>query len=315
MSIFRSQLSRAINRHICSAENEENKSYICVRQLDSAILELMDKLPWYFQLGGDGQLPRVHEPLGEVITWQHHILRTFIGTQRIRIHHPFILSQPGCWETCANAAENTLAVYRAQRQGKAVTSQQKFFPQAYQMFSVAISLTTLLMVEGSFPTPNIYQEIKDIAGDLKGLEDQGCAVPIAAIGRQVLLKLCQLCEKETTPSTDSPEMTNPITSGASQVLSGHHAAGLHAQRQTYHRDEVLLDVAPSAEVPIPYNGFGMTPDSDGVILTDTDFTTRSLLDIAWGAMPSEFDWSLFLEDLNSSDILRHCPLSRYSAID
>ncbi|RFU74611.1 transcription factor [Trichoderma arundinaceum] len=310
MSIFRSQFSRTINRHICSAENEENKSYEVIQRLDADILDLMDKLPWYFRLGKDDQLPRIREPLCEVITWQHHILRTFIGTQRIRMHHPFILSHEDCWKNCAGAAENTLAVYRALRRGRAVTSQQKFFPQAYQIFSVAVSLTTLLMLEELFPTPNIYQEIKDIAGDLKALENQGCAVPIATFGRQVLLKLFELYEKGAVTNMNSPSReAESLASDISSILNGSQPSGMCVERQAYHNEDSLMNAMPNAQ--IPYHGIGITASKEGMTLRDTDFTTRSLLDIAWGAMPSEFDWSLFLEDLNNSEMLRNYPSSKY----
>lgn len=314
MSICRSQLSRTINRHICFAENTQNKSYEYIQKMDLDILDQMDKLPWYFQIDNDGQLPQLHEPLCEVITWQHHILRTFIGTQRIRMHHPFILSQEDCWKNCVNAAENTLTVYRALRKGTSVTSQQKFFPQAYQIFSVAVSLTTLFMLEGPFPTPNIYGEMKDIANDLKALEDQGCAVPIATFGRQVLLKLFELCEKGAATSSNTPsQVGESLTSEISTIVSGTQTAGVCIERQTYPCDGSLVNIMPSAQ--IPFQEIGMSIGREGVALAEnTDFTTRSLLDIAWGAMPSEFDWSLFLEDLNNSEMLRNYPSSRYSEI-
>jgi hypothetical protein len=169
------------------------------------------------------------------------------------------------------------------------------------------------MVEGPFPTPNIYEEIKDIAGDLKALEDQGCAVPIATFGRQVLLKLFELCEKEASTKANTPSRgTESLDSEISTILGGNQAATVCMDRQAYHCDDMLVNTLPSAS--IPYHGIEMTMNGEGMMQSDMEFTTKSLLDIAWGAMPSEFDWSLFLEDLNNPETLKDYPSSRYSVI-
>ncbi|KAK5996919.1 Agnestins biosynthesis cluster transcription factor AgnL11-like protein [Cladobotryum mycophilum] len=204
MNIFRAQFFRLVNHHLSSSGSDATRCYEAVRQLDNKILSLLSTFPWYLQLDTNGRPPRISQPFGQVLTWQHHILRTCISTQRIRMYRPFLSHRIGeAWENCVDAARDTLTVYGTLRGSiRSPTSQQKFFPQAYQIFSVAVTVSALLLIEGSLPIAKVYQQIKDMANDLGALQDHGCTSPVASHGRQVLLQILKMCDKRASTSAE-----------------------------------------------------------------------------------------------------------------
>src|SRR5690348_14316989 len=113
------------------------------------------------------------------------------------MYRPFLSDHNStAFHNCTKAIEDALAVYRTLRGNKGMRTQQKFYPQAYQIFSVAVTMATLLLVEGTIPNSAQSRiEIQKMASDLGLLEAQACPVPVAANGRKVLLKMLSFFEQ------------------------------------------------------------------------------------------------------------------------
>ena len=243
MNIFRAQIFQLLNQHLCSWDEPSLRTYDHVRQLDIDILRVMDGIPAYFQLDDNRNPPPVYAGY-EFLTWQNHILRTCVSTQRIRMYRPFLStreSEP--WSRCAGAAEDALAVYRTLRKDPSPSSWQKFFAQAYQVFSVAVTVAALLLVEGDLPIPNANQQIHDMTSDLKMLDEQGCSVLIATQGRQVLLKMLSMCKDRVG---SSPADAQRLVPDISIILGGEQAAKEYMDRLATQRN--VIHPAPSPPV-------------------------------------------------------------------
>lgn len=230
LNIFRARFFKLMNSHICYGHPNGSNSYEAIRKLDDEVLNITRSYPWFFQLDQEGRPPPLPHPMGEIITWQNHIIRTCISTQRIRMYRPFISHRIGdSWAKCTEAAEDAMAVYRTLRRNKSSTSLQKFLPQAYQVFSVAVTVTALLLVEGSLPIPNVWQQIRNMADDLKILEDEGAVSPVASRGRQVLTKMLSLVDMGNN-GAPVPELTDDLVSDIGFIFGGEEAAQTYLHR-------------------------------------------------------------------------------------
>lgn len=230
LNIFRARFFKLMNNHICYRNPNDGDSYEAICKLDDEVLNITRSYPWFFQLDQEGRPPPLPHPMAEILTWQNHIIRTCISTQRIRMYRPFISHRIGdSWAKCIEAAEDAMAVYRTLRWNKSSTSLQKFLPQAYQMFSVAVTVTALLLVEGSLPIPNVWQQIRNMADDLKILEDEGCVSPVASRGRQVLTKMLSLVEMGNN-GAPVPEDTEDLVADIGFIFGGEQAAQAYLQR-------------------------------------------------------------------------------------
>lgn len=184
---------------------------------------MMDNLPWYFQTNGQS-LPAGYE----FVKWQHHILRTCVSTQRIRMYKPFLASRISeSWKSCAEAAKDALAVYREIRLESSPAYRQKFLPQAYQIFSVAVTLAALLLVERSQPFPDALEWLQNLASDLQEVEKQGCTAPVALHGRTVLLNMLSYYEHRR-PYT--PRDAENLVSDISIILGGEQPTRAYLNR-------------------------------------------------------------------------------------
>ncbi|RVX67764.1 hypothetical protein B0A52_07887 [Exophiala mesophila] len=213
MNIYRAQVFQLINNALMS-EPDQLQSYEAVVGLDRQLRDLMEQLPWYFQLDNQGN-PKLFSGNFEFLSWQHHILRTCVSTQQVRMYRAFLSdSSKRAQLNCARAVEDALAVYRSMRSAKSFQAQQKFFPQAYQVFSVAVTLVTLLLVErASVPDPAAARrDVETMAADLALLEAQECGVPVAVNGRKVLLTMLSLLEQGEQCSPDDTERLVPSIS-------------------------------------------------------------------------------------------------------
>ena len=227
MNIFKIRVFQIYNRHFHdSSPFSEERTYDRVCQIDSDVFALITELPWYFQLQ-DGELQHVPDPLKETLTWQHHILRTLINTQRIRMFKFFLHNRIGdAWNNCVSACVDAMTVYDTLRQDVSPTSHSKFLPQAYQIFSVAVTVATMFLVEGHLPVPNVLQRITDMAEDLQILETQGCPVPIATNGRRVLLRLLELCNRRAEDLTAHAEAQR-LVPDISIILGGERSTSAY----------------------------------------------------------------------------------------
>jgi hypothetical protein len=97
------------------------------------------------------------------------------------------------------------------------------------VFSVAVTVTALLLVEGSLPIANVWQQIRNMADDLKILEDEGCVSPVASRGRQVLTKMLSLADLVNS-GAPVPEVTDDLVSGIGFIFGGEEAAQTYLQR-------------------------------------------------------------------------------------
>ncbi|UKZ80391.1 hypothetical protein TrVFT333_008150 [Trichoderma virens FT-333] len=211
LNIYRARFFKLMNHHLCQSNADDPHSYDTICQLDEEVLKITRTYPWFYQLDQDCRPPPLPQPVGEILTWQNHIIRTCISTQRIRMYRPFLSPRIGdSWAKCIEAAEDAMVVYRTIRTNRSITSLQKFLPQAYQIFSVAVTVTALLLVEGSLPILNVRQQIRDMAEDLQILEVQGCVSPVASRGRQVLLKMLSLVDMGNNGPSPSDQDTDSL---------------------------------------------------------------------------------------------------------
>lgn len=226
MNIYRAKIFQIINKLLVS-DPIQFKSLDVMIQLDSQLLDVMEKLPWYFQLDADGkakQFPASYD----FLIWQHHILRTCVSTQRIRMYRPFLADQTSiAWTNCLTAVEDAMAVYRTLRENKSLGMQQKFFPQAYQVFSVAVTMVTILLVERSMPHFSRFKrDVETMAADLGLVDEQACPVPVAADGRKVLLKMLALLDQGC-----SPEDAEGLVPNISSVIGGENTTRAYLGRR------------------------------------------------------------------------------------
>lgn len=349
MNIFRATLFRMLNHDYFQREADSSSSehegsaddvardrswkrenaYKNVVALDEKVLNLMAGLPWYFQLDDEGRPPRLPEPLGERLVWQQYILRTCVNTQRVRMYRQFLHPRTGmAWENCVSAVQDSMLAYRSLPLQITQSSRQKFLPQAYQVFSVAVTAVALLLVEGSLPIPDVYQQIRNMAKDLGMLERQGCRVPIAIHGRRVLRKMLELCEaRATTMTSTSPEEAQTLVPDISIILGGERVTRAYMNRlqepsppegaavcaipsqaigavlETWEPDEVAYQEANPPRA-------GHEQSSDVGSLTRADFrpdqTTESwhLLDgVGPEAMEGDLDPALFVQDASLMGLL------------
>uniref|UniRef100_A0A0B7JZC1 Uncharacterized protein n=1 Tax=Bionectria ochroleuca TaxID=29856 RepID=A0A0B7JZC1_BIOOC len=304
MNIYRAQVFRILNRHWCATHGDCLQSIEGIRRLDSEIVELVTQLPWYFQLDEDGNPPRLSEALREILTWQHHILRTCVSTQRIRMYRPFLASRvENAWENVVKAAEDALAVYRTLRLDGTTTSRQKFSTQAYQVFSVAVTVAALLLVEGSLPIPDAYNLIKDMAMDLRLLENQGCLVPVATHGHQVLLKMLTFFDRRWADPV-SPEDAKRLVPDISTILGGESTTRAYMDRlssQAQQRTPTRTISAVGQQIAAgDVEEIRAVNNESGNQAEETGITPESLMDTSCGGM---IDPEFFMENIRPLGLL------------
>jgi hypothetical protein len=158
------------------------------------------------------------------------------------MYRPFLAADvEGARDRCVKAALDAVAVYRSLRQDIAQTSWYKFLPQAYQIFSVAVTMAALFLVEGNIHMPSLYEAVKDMATDLQILDHQGCHIlPVAMQGRKLLLKLLSLVEMRSS-GVASPEEAQSLVSQMSCIMGGGRTTREYMSRLTD-------DPSPAAQV-------------------------------------------------------------------
>ncbi|KAI1620036.1 fungal-specific transcription factor domain-containing protein [Exophiala viscosa] len=231
MNIYRARVFQLINKALVSNPSQF-RSYKFIVDLDRELLRVMEKLPWYSKLDTDRKV-KLFPGAYDFLPWENHILRTCVSTQRIRMYRPFLADQSNnAFNECLAAVEDALLVYRTLRDDKSMRSQQKFYPQAYQIFSVAVTLAALLLVERIIPQAAQFRvDVQTMATDLKVLEDQASPVPVAANGHRVLLKMMELFEQG---DTCSPEDTERLVPDISIILGGESSTRAYLGRRVCH---------------------------------------------------------------------------------
>ncbi|KAJ9634999.1 hypothetical protein H2204_005954 [Knufia peltigerae] len=228
MNIYRARIFRLLNRALVIGPSQL-QSYNSVVEIDRKLLKIIDELPWYFQLDHE-EKAKTFSAAHEFLTWQNHILRTCVSTQRVRMYRPFLDSVTSAFDTCIGAVEDALATYRTLRRNEPIVTQQKFYPQAYQIFSVAVTLATLLLVERTVPNAARFRvDVHNMADDLGLLEAQACPVPVAVNGHNVLLKILSLFEQG---ESCSPEDAERLVPDISIILGGENTTRAYLRRRT-----------------------------------------------------------------------------------
>ena len=229
--IFRARLFQMLMHHYHkSSPFSEHRSYNDACDIDADLLSFLQDLTCYFQVKEGGSFPQLPEPLAEVISWQHHILRTCVSIHRVRIYRPFLGEKRGePWLRCMEACADALLVYNTLRQNKSASSHHKFSSQAYQIFSVSVTIATLLLVEGQIPVPDAREKILEMAEDLKTLDYHGCDIPIAANGRKVVLRLLEMCDLRAAGSASS-EDADQVIPHISGILGGEKHTSTYMRR-------------------------------------------------------------------------------------
>jgi hypothetical protein len=298
-NILRARVFQLLNLHYHGDDNCNNPTaspYGRIRNIDEKIDHLLQSLPWYFQLNDQGQPMQLPEAVHEVVTWQHHIIRTCICTQRIRMYRPFLgAGIDGARDTCVKAAVDAVSVYKALRQDISEAFWLKFLPQAYQIFSVAVTVAALFLVEGNLEVPDLYESMKDMVMDLQVVERRGCQVPVTIQGRKILLRMMSLIDTRNR-SVPSPEEAHSLVPQISVVMGGERTTREYMNRlgDAPANNEM---VTPASTGPPDHDHW---QDAQGNVEAGTSSTRRDsdeldnswmtpLLDLSFSDMEMGFD--------------------------
>ena len=184
--------------------------YDFVKNIDSEILRIIDTFPWFFDARNSHRWIEVPSEL-ENIHWQSHLLHTSVCMHRIRIHRPFLHPLVGdAWNVTLAAAEDALSVYRTLRinGSQCLGKHMRSGVQMHQIFSVAVTLAILLLVEQPDPSPQtnaIRESIELVISDLDVLAVKE-SIPSAAEESRIIRGILEMYDWP-----DKPEAGDLIT--------------------------------------------------------------------------------------------------------
>ncbi|OAA61457.1 Transcription factor [Cordyceps fumosorosea ARSEF 2679] len=257
LKVHMAQLFQLINKRVCSGNGTFLTSYENVVMMEKELLEFMQALPWYLQPNARGSFAGF-----EYVKWQHHILRTCVATQRIRMHKPFLSIRGNeSWRSCAEAAQDALTVYKEIRLETAPAYRQKFFTCSYQIFSIAVTIAALILVEGAQPFPDALEWLQNLARDLRQVEDQGCFAPLAQHGRTVLTNMIAYYERHRPYTARDAEK---LVSDISVILGGEQATRAYLGRYSEEHSPSAVRVGSSIVPPAPMTAVATLTTSGGV---------------------------------------------------
>ena len=183
-------------------------SYDYVQSIDAELEELIANFPWYFQTGSCQHLL----PHRETIVWEYHMVHSLLCMQRIRMHRPFLQQQTGTpWNICAKSAREVLSVYKILRTPdiERLRRSQKFYVQAYQIYSAAVAQAAFLLVERSFPVEIIRNDIEMVISDLSLGGLGGVGVSTMADGKKILMTMLDMSDRRRRREPLEPESLVP----------------------------------------------------------------------------------------------------------
>ncbi|KAL1957561.1 hypothetical protein VTO42DRAFT_5788 [Malbranchea cinnamomea] len=183
-----------IFRKLFYNDSELLSDFYYIQSIDNELEALVANFPWYFQTESCQRLL----PHRETIAWQYHMVHSLLCMQRIRMHRPFLQQQIGAsWEVCARAARDVLSVYKILRTPdiERLRRSQKFYVQAYQIYSAAVAQAAFLLVEQSFPVETIREDVEMVISDLSlgGLDGMG--VSTMKDGKRILRKMLDMHDR------------------------------------------------------------------------------------------------------------------------
>lgn len=230
MNIVRARLIMAMNK-LYVKNGGLLSSLEFIMEIDREIIAIWKSAPWYLQLeidGNDPELPLTHD----YAHWQHHLLHTFTCVQRIRMYRPFLLSRNNSEPArtiCIEAAGSALSVYRALRRkkGDSLLKSHRFISQNYQIFSTALTLAVLLLVERPSQPHLIRSDIEMAISDLESLQERGTAIPMAMDGVRVLRKFLEMYDyRGRDVDSESASLVPAIYS----IIGGKATTGKYLER-------------------------------------------------------------------------------------
>lgn len=228
-NVFRARVFKVFNK-LYVDDGAHVLSYDFVKSIDAEISAVIDDFPWYFKIE-NGVANSINLPPDlDFVSWQFHILYTCICTQRMRMYRAFLHPRVGdSWIQCVNAAEESFTVYRSirDREGAEFTKSQKFLAQAYQIFSVAVAIAALLIVEGSVSSSSLRGEIEMAILDLGALNTRDLTISLASEGVKVLTRMLIIHDQR---GASSPEESEELVSGISTVFGGKQSARSYLRR-------------------------------------------------------------------------------------
>lgn len=189
-------------------DSELLSSYDYVQSIDNELEDMIADFPWYFQTEPCQRLL----PHRETIVWQYHMVHSLLCMQRIRMHRPFLQQETGAsWDVCAKTARDVLSVYKILRTPdiERLRRSQKFYVQAYQIFSAAVAQAAFLLVERSFPVETIRNDIEMVISDLSLGGLGGVSVSTMADGKKILMTMLDMCDRRRRRESLEPESLVP----------------------------------------------------------------------------------------------------------
>jgi hypothetical protein len=205
MNVTRTKVLIVLNK-LYMDSGHHLSSYRFVADIDTELSTIIDDFPWFFNVKNSHRWTELPQSLDFIRVY--NILHTCICMQRIRMYRPFIHSDTGAWEMTLTAARDALAVYEVLRtvHTHQPQSPRKYGIAHYQVYSVAVTLAVLLLVETPVPDERIAAIrscIELVISDLDQLSREE-KIPVALEESKIISQILEMY--------DSPEQTKGLSS-------------------------------------------------------------------------------------------------------
>ncbi|KFY34774.1 hypothetical protein V494_06493 [Pseudogymnoascus sp. VKM F-4513 (FW-928)] len=220
MNIARGQIFQVFNRLLMD-HGAHLDSFEFVVSLDAELFDVMDQFPWFFKPKFAHRWAEL-SPEFHFVPWAYQLLNGCICMQRIRMYWPFITTKPDtAWEVIMAAASDALTVYQMIRgmQQRPIKDLQNCGIIYYQLFSVAVTLASLLLVH----RPEFHNQVRVIRGrietvalDLAQLSTEEVS-PLASEQSKIIGEILEMYD---FPSKVDPRSTNLLISQLRMALGG-----------------------------------------------------------------------------------------------
>jgi hypothetical protein len=172
---FRARLFKSWNRLYVN-NGAHLLTYNFVAEIDDEITRIIEDLPWYLKDDNSVGRRNPSPEIANIVSWQHHLFQSCVSVQRVRMFRPFLNPRVGdSWQRCVLASASALSVYKSLRSSGTDLAQfqrsQKPYVAAYQIFSPAVTLATLLLVELPASMDYIRTDIEMVLEDLHAFNE------------------------------------------------------------------------------------------------------------------------------------------------
>ena len=231
--VWAAKICRLFNRLFINDSNLLS-SFEHVKRVDDDLLALLERLPWYCKVQ-DGEYPTL-PPGFEYVMWQHHVLRAYVCTQRVRMFRAFIHHRTnGLWTTCLGCAEDSLSVCRRMRKvwGDDFRRSPKFAVLGWQIVAVAAAVAAFVIIETGQSNELLASDLEMAIADLEALDSKAVSVPIATDVRDALRGM------PVSQSQQGVIQPNEFVSPVHSVVGGESAARAYRRwSKSQQRDEI-----------------------------------------------------------------------------